>query len=206
MKSTRDRILQTLLSQPRSTIQELADAVGINTISVRHHLNSLKADNLVTEEEVRHGVGRPRLVYLLSEEGLERFPTRYLRLTNRILTQLKDTLPEAAFKSIFTDMAAGLAAEYAQKAEKLSVEEKLNMLQDVLGEEGFSLEWFRNGDEYTIREISCPYLHIGQAHPEVCLVDQALISAVMSVPVEKIQCVLSGDGHCSFSVPAVQKK
>lgn len=202
IKSTRDRILQTLLSQPRSTVQELANAVGINAISVRHHLSSLKADSLVVEEEERHGVGRPRLVYLLSEQGLERFPTRYLRLTNRILTQLKDTLPEETVKSIFTDMAASLASEYAKKAEKLDMEDKLNMLQDILAEEGFSLEWFRNGDVYTIREISCPYIHVGQSHPEVCLVDQAVISAVLSIPVEKVQCVLSGDGQCAFSLPA----
>ncbi len=37
MKSTRDRILQTLVSQPRSTITDLALAVDINAISVRHH-------------------------------------------------------------------------------------------------------------------------------------------------------------------------
>ncbi len=213
MKSTRDRILQTLLTEPQSTIQSLADAVGINTISVRHHLKSLKADNLVVEEEIRHGIGRPRLVYALSEQGrmqlvalaeqgLERFPTRYLRLTTRILTQLKETLPETVYRNIFTQMASSLASDYANKASKLPLEERLNYLQDALTDEGFSIEWSREGDKYIIREVSCPYLHIGQSHPEICLVDQTLISSVLSIPAEKIQCLLSGDGHCAFTIPA----
>ena len=66
MSSTRDRILQTLLRQPRRTINDLAEAVGINPISVRHHLTSLQVEGLVTSEEERHGVGRPRLLYALT--------------------------------------------------------------------------------------------------------------------------------------------
>ena len=49
MKSTREKILTSLVSQPRSTINELADAVGINAISVRHHLTSLEAEGLVAQ-------------------------------------------------------------------------------------------------------------------------------------------------------------
>src|SRR5512135_3912890 len=94
MNSTRDRILQTLLRHPRSTINGLAEAVGINPISVRHHLTNLQIEAFVTAEEERHGVGRPRLVYFLTENGLEKFPTRYLRLTTRILSQMKDKLPQ----------------------------------------------------------------------------------------------------------------
>ena len=71
MKSTRDRILQTILHQPRRTINELAEAVDINPISARHHLTNLQAEGLVAADEERHGVGRPRLVYFLTEEGME---------------------------------------------------------------------------------------------------------------------------------------
>lgn len=86
MKSTRDRILQSLLHHPRSTINVLAGEIGINPISVRHHLTNLQAEGLIKAEEERHGVGRPRLAYSLTEDGMERFPTRYLRLTTRLLS------------------------------------------------------------------------------------------------------------------------
>ena len=200
MKSTRDRILQTLLRHPRSTINELADAVGINPISVRHHLTNLQVEGLVTAEEERHGVGRPRLVYFLTEDGLEKFPTRYLRLTTRLLTQMKEKLPQPMIGDFFREVALNLASEHEQQLKGLSVEERLDALGDLLAEEGFVVEWERIGDEYHIHEITCPYLQVGQNHPEVCMVDQILISKMLAVPAEKIQCILSGAKHCTYVV------
>ena len=203
MKSTRDRILQTLLRRPRTTINELAEAVGINPISVRHHLTNLQVEGLVEAEEERHGVGRPRLVYFLTEDGLERFPTRYLRLTTRLLSQMKEKLPGPVVGELFREVATGLADEYREQLKGLSVEERLETLKDLLSEEGFVVEWEKKGNEYFIHEITCPYLQVGQTHPEVCTVDQTLISKLLAVPANKVQCILSGAAHCTYVVQSL---
>ncbi len=206
MKSTRDRILQTLLRQPRTTINALAKNVGINPISVRHHLTNLQVEGLVGAEEERHGVGRPRLVYFLTEAGLERFPTRYLRLTSRLLDQLKESMPEPIVSKLFLQMAEDMAGEYAEQMKDRSMEERLEFMKALLTEEGFNVEWEREGSAYQIHEITCPYLQIGQNHPEVCTVDQTLISRMLAVPAEKVHCILSGDAHCTYVVQAEQAK
>jgi DeoR family transcriptional regulator, suf operon transcriptional repressor len=200
MKSTRDRLLQTMLRHPRSTINELAEAVGINPISVRHHLTNLQVDGLVAAEEERHGVGRPRLVYFLTENGLEKFPTRYLRLTTRILSQMKDKLPQLMVSEMFKEVATTMADEYQSELKGLNVEERLDAMKDLLAEEGFVVEWEKKGTEYHIHEITCPYLQVGQSHPEVCTVDQTIISKMLAVPANKIQCILSGAAHCTYVV------
>ncbi len=205
MKSTRDRILQTLLRQPRRTINELAVAVGINPISVRHHLTNLQVEGLVAAEEERHGVGRPRLVYFLTETGMERFPTRYLRLTTRLLSQMKETMPAPVVAKLFSEMADGLAQEYADQMTGMSMEERLEVARSLLTEEGFTVEWEKDGSQYRIHEITCPYLQVGQDHPEVCTVDQTLISKMLAVPAEKVQCILNGDVHCTYVVEAGAK-
>src|SRR5512140_1143797 len=132
MKSTRDRIMQTLMRQPRTTINELAVAVGINPISVRHHLTNLQVEGLVSAEEERHGVGRPRLVYFLTESGMERFPTRDLRLTSRLLDQLKSTMPEPMVSKLFSQMANDMAEDYAEQLKGLSMEERLDLTKTLL--------------------------------------------------------------------------
>lgn len=200
MKSTRERIVQTLLNHPKSTIVDLAEAVGINGISVRHHLNSLLAENLVIVEEVRHGVGRPRQVYSLSEKGLERFPTRYFRLTNRLLDQIKESLPAPMVTSLFNQIATDMAADSAQRVQSLPIEDRLDAVKQMLADEGFQVEWEQKGDEYLIHEITCPYFHVSQAHPEVCTVDQTLISTVLNISTEKVNCVLHGDSHCTYVI------
>jgi DeoR family transcriptional regulator, suf operon transcriptional repressor len=202
VKSTRERVLETLLTHQRCTINEIAFAVEINPISVRHHITKLQADGLVDSAEERHGVGRPRRVYYLSENGREHFPTRYLRLTLRILEQLKETVPQPLINQLFTQIAKDLAADHAPELEGLSMEQRLNIVKKLLTNEGFTVDWERNGDYYQIRESNCPYFHVGQNYPEVCSVDQVLISSVLSIPAEKIQCMLQGDAHCTYIVPA----
>ncbi len=102
LKSTRERVLQTLLTRRQCTINELAEEVNINPISVRHHISRLEAEGLVTSAEEKHGVGRPRRIYFLTGNGLELFPTRYLRLTLRLLEQLKRLFPSISSTSYFT--------------------------------------------------------------------------------------------------------
>ncbi len=202
-KSTRERVLRTLLTNQRCTINELAKAVDINPISVRHHITRLQAEGLVDSEEERHGVGRPRRLYFLTEEGLEQFPSRYLRLTMRLLEQLKETLPPTIVNAIFAQMAQDLASGYESGLDDLTLEDRLNLIKRLLTEEGFTVDWEQRGDEIFIHEVNCPYFHVGQNHPEVCSVDQTLISTVLSVPPERIKCMLHGDTHCTYVVPNI---
>lgn len=200
--TTRDLIKKTLLTQQRCTINDLAEAAGINPISVRHHVAKLEASGMVQSEEERHGVGRPHRVYFLTEKGMEEFPTRYLQLTVRLLEQLKETLPQQMVDKLFAQMADDLIKDYANQFDMdgLPMEERLDIVQELLRTEGFTMEWEREDDNYLIREVNCPYYHVGQSHPEVCVVDQSLISSVLSVPVEKIKCVLDGDSLCTYVV------
>ena len=198
MKSTRELVLQTLMIKPNATINDLAEAVDINTISVRHHLTSLQADGIVQAQEVRHGVGRPRLVYSLTEKGADLFPTRYLRLVNQLFSQLKNHLPKKEMERILTQVAYDIAAGFGEKILDLSTEEKLTAIQEFLSKEGFLIEWSKEDANYIISEISCPFYHISQAHPEVCLIDRSMISALLSAPVDRVSCVLNGDSHCAY--------
>ncbi len=202
MSSTRDFVLRTLLTQPRITVNDLAGKVGISPISVRHHIASLEAEGLIASEDERHGVGRPRQVFFLTQAGIELFPTRYVRLTVRLLEHLKETMPEAMISKLFTQMAEDLARDLSNGTEmkNLSMKERLDLVKDLLRREGFNIEWEQLENGYQIYEASCPYYYIGQNHPEVCAVDQILISKVLAMPAEKVRCILNGDSNCTYVV------
>ncbi len=206
MKSTKDKILQTLLRKPKITINDIAEAVGINPISVRHHLSNLEKEGLIGAEEERHGVGRPRLMYSLTQDGMEKFPTKYLQLTTRLLSQMKESMPAPVVARLFSQIAEDLANEYASQMQGMGMEERLEFVKDMLAREGFVVEWEKKGDDYQIHEISCPYYQIGVAHPEVCEVDQTLISKMLALPVNKVQCILDGGAHCTYVVHPVAVK
>lgn len=192
--------MHTLLLKERSTINELAKVVDINPISVRHHLLKLEVEGFVDSEESRHGVGRPHQVYFLTERGREQFPTRYIRLTLRLLEQLKEKVPQSFVQSLFTEMATDLAASYMGEIQGLSFDERLDFVKLLLSSEGFNVEVEKKDNQYLLHETSCPYYQIGQNHPEVCVLDKTLISTLLAVPAEKVQCLLKGDSICSYVI------
>ena len=198
---TRESILRTLRSRGGCTVKDLAGAAGISPISVRHHLSSLQADGLIHQEEVRHGVGRPYHLFTLTDQARELFPTRYFRLTNRLLGEIKDVMPDGSIEGLLSGVAESMAHDYASQLQGLSFERRLDRLTELLDEEGFSAEIERRSDEIIIRELSCPYFQVGQQHPEVCMIDQAFIAQALALPVERVRCLLEGDAHCAFSIP-----
>jgi len=206
MKTTRDKVLATIKLHPKSTILEIAEQVNINAISVRHHLTNLQADGLIVAEEERHGVGRPRLVYSLTEKGVENFPSRYFHLVNSLMDQIKEKLPEKDVNSIFHNMAEKLTSDYDSILKNMPIEERLDLLKIILNKEGFEMEWEKKGNECVIKEISCPYFKIGDQHPEVCLFDKSLISNVLNVPMNKISHHEREENLCTYTIDLSERK
>ena len=206
MKTTREKVLITIKLHPKSTIMEIADQVDINAISVRHHLTNLQAEGLIMAEEERHGVGRPRLVYSLTDRGMENFPSRYFRLVNSLMDQIKETLPEKDINSIFHNMAEKLTSDYKQILAKMTLEERLELLKTILNNEGFDVEWEKQGKECCIKEISCPYFKIGDNHPEVCLFDKSIISNILGVPMNEISHQDREEDLCTYTINLADQK
>ena len=202
MNTTREQLLRAIQSRGQATIVELAETLGISVVSIRHHLSTLQAEGLVQSVEVRRGAqaGRPHLVYSPTQAALERFPTKYVRLSERLLDELKASLPPAVIENIFAQMAQGVVAEYSPKLAGKSVEEKMELLVSMLGEEGFLAEWNRSGETISLTEYNCPYIRIGQRHPEICAIDETMIRQVLDAVVEKTTCVLNGAERCVFVI------
>ena len=197
---TRDIILRTLRARGKCTVNELAEASLVSPVSVRHHLSNLQAESLVAVEDERHGVGRPRQLFSLTETGLDLFPSRYVRLTNRLLDEIKESNPGGKVEQLFTGVASTMAADVARRLEGLPLDQRLARMVELLAEEGFDAQIERQEGRILIRELSCPYFRVGRKHPEVCTVDQAFIATTLSLPVERVTCQLQGADTCTFAV------
>lgn len=200
MNTTRELILRHIRTNSQATIAELAEASGISPVSVRHHVSALQAEGLLTSVEVRRGVGRPHLAYSLTDAAQERFPAKYFQFSERLLDELKASLSPNVIENIFMGMAEGMVAEYAQRMHGRSLEEKMELLVQMLGAEGFMAKWNRVGETIQLTEYNCPYVRIGQRHPEICTIDQAVIRQVLDADVEKTNCVLTGAERCVFVI------
>ncbi|MFQ5409597.1 MAG: helix-turn-helix transcriptional regulator [Anaerolineales bacterium] len=196
---TRDVIFEALHTAGRLSVNELAEHAEVSPVTVRHHLTALQAQGLVQSTETRGGVGRPKLLYSLTETALEQHnPRKYARLSRRLLDEMKSALPAGVVSDILTRIARKRAAHHVSDLHWRSFEDRIASLVALLGEEGFMAEWDSAGDAYYLTEHNCPYFRLGKSHPEVCTFDQILISEVLEVPVERTTCLLDGDDQCVF--------
>lgn len=202
MKSTREKILSTLLTKRQATIKELSEAVEINGISVRHHLINLQAEGLITAEEQRHGVGRPSFVYRLTEAGMEKFPTNYLKLTDHLLTEMENLLSKEQLDATLERIGKLEAQETTHIDKNWPIETQIEQLANQLAGDRFLLSWKREGDKIMMQSHNCPYLHIGNSHPEICKVDQSLFSEALGRDVQLTSCLLRGDPACIYTINA----
>ncbi|GAF88364.1 unnamed protein product, partial [marine sediment metagenome] len=74
IQSTRQQILQYLQRHGRATVKELGSLLSLTSTGIRQHLTVLERDGLVDAREERGRVGRPTLVYSLTEKADALFP------------------------------------------------------------------------------------------------------------------------------------
>lgn len=201
MHAVRKHILELLKERDGATVAELAESLNMAPVSVRHHLDILQGDNLISVErlERKGNVGRPQQVYALTNVANEHFPDNFAALAAGLVRQLKKVLPpeqvEAAFKALAHDFAGKVQSDLAD----LSIEDRLEQVTMFLNERGYLARWEANESapdgSFLLHKCNCPYAGVSDEHSELCLMDQALINELMGESCQRIQS-MANDGRC----------
>lgn len=200
MQSTRQEILEILKADGQATVEDLAERLELTPMTIRHHLNVLQAQNLVEASKVRRSqkVGRPRLVYTLTEAADDLFPQSYGELASYLVSEVKEMLGPEETKAIFRRVADRVAKEAPPAVEGQTFEERLDEVVDFLGEQGFLSTWDKTDEGYVLTNINCPYRQVSRMHDEVCIMDTTLINQLLDVDLQRTSSMRQGEGACSF--------
>lgn len=202
MHTLRKRILEIIKENNGATVAELAQALDMAPVSVRHHLDILQGDNLICVANVeRQGnVGRPKQVYGLTDQAVSYFPDNFAALSSVLVRQLKEILPPDQLCKTFQVMAQEMAAELEQTADRTeSLEERLEQIVLFLNARGYLSRWERIEDEtrsgYLLHKHNCPYDGVSDEHPELCMMDQVLINELAGCECQRTRSMIE-EGHC----------
>ena len=113
MQSTRQEILEILKEERQATVEDLAERLELTPMTIRHHLNILQAQNLVVASKVHRSkkVGRPRLVYTLTDAADDLFPQSYGELARHLVSEVKETMGQQEAEAILRRVADRVASE-----------------------------------------------------------------------------------------------
>lgn len=210
MQQTRQHILEILKEQNEATVDEivaaLSDRIGeITAVTVRHHLEILRGDGLVSAPAVRRRTtpGRPQYIYALTDKALELFPNNYRTLAEELLQQIKKTLPPREVNVILEGVAGVMAS--GLQAGDLPMPARLNHVIDYLTQQGYNARWESTERGYILHMHNCPYHHLTASHAELCEMDFHLLSSLLGgiVP-RRIGHMARGDESCAYLVPVPQ--
>lgn len=209
METTRQTILN-ILRRRQATVDDLVRELGLAPATVRRHLDILARDGYVNVTQVRRKTGRPHYLFSITEAGSDLFPRGYVRITNRLLEEIRSLTPEETSgrsgaelaELVFERMARRLAQRIGPQIHGSHLAERIEAARQALAEEGivFEVDQLEGGEYLLIGEgCPCPRMHDGTDY--VCVHDQRLLSLLLGADVEPVRPDLVGRaGSCAYRV------
>jgi DeoR family transcriptional regulator, suf operon transcriptional repressor len=200
---TKSKILHELRAGDR-TARDVAARLRVQVSAARKHLERLKELGLVEERFVRHGPGRPRKLYLLTDAGKELFPRRYDAILNAVLARItRDRGGD------YTEQLLRNVADDTVKDVRLG-RGRMNRLIGTLNDLGFDASLQTRDSTRTITSRNCPILRVALAHREVVCRGfhaEVIRRATGAASVQRGKWIVDGDPVCThmFSEPQADR-
>lgn len=202
MQTRRQEILMILKRQGESTVNQLAGMLVLTPVTIRHHLDILRADGLVEASAIRRGrgPGRPRFIYTLTAEAGDCFPQCYDNLANELLDQMQTRLGKQETQDILNAIAARRLQRAPEQDASLSLEKRIERTAAYLTEQGYIASWGKEKGNWFIRICNCLYQNVSSLHPELCSIDLFVLEQLAGEKLERVQSMTDGSHACVYQV------
>jgi predicted ArsR family transcriptional regulator len=204
---TRDLVARSILENGPSTAVALATRLKLTPAGIRRHLDSLIAEGILEEREphLRSAKtrGRPSKVFVMSDQGRERFEHSY------------DDLAVAALKYLSNQgehLVSGFAKQRADeivRKSKVSVapaKDRAKALAGFLSSEGYAASAHTHGIGVEVCQHHCPIAHVAAEFPQLCEEETRAFSEILGTHVQRLATIAHGDGVCTTFIPQIQTR
>ena len=208
LEGTRLKILAFIQKQGSATVDQIAQELDLSSASIRRHLDILRADRLVSYDQVRRKAGRPQFNYFLTEEGYESGYREYQELLTLLLNEVTSLVPadlvgregENLLQFLILRISNQVSSPYLEPGQP-SQEARLAKLEKALTDRGFSPEITQEDTQVLIRLCNCPFRASALGQKLVCHFDQKLIADILGVEPVRQYTIHDGENACCYSAP-----
>ncbi|MBL8058990.1 MAG: ArsR family transcriptional regulator [Anaerolineales bacterium] len=200
MQSTRQAILEYLKKNGHATVDDLAGHLALTPVTVRHHLDILRSENLVGEPIIRHRTsrGRPQYVFTLTDQASAHFPKNYDDLATKLLDEVRAQGGEQLVNVIFAGVAARLSGEAPAPPPDEPLAARLDRAVGFLNSRGYVSHWELTEEGVLLHTCNCPYEALAQRHPELCHMDLVLVGNLLGCVPQRVSRLAQGEASCAY--------
>ena len=200
MQPTRRQILDHLRRYGKGSVKELGELLGLTSTGIRQHLTILERDGLIQGHEERGRVGRPALVYSLTDLGDALYPKEYANLATLLLEELRSAGGDAGVQDLLQRAARRKAEPYLGRLAGLDLPARVAEVAKIMEEEGTLVSTSVEGRTIFINRLTCPYPDVARAHKDLCYLDQQFVDHLLEDTTKLEKCIVRGDAHCSYRI------
>ncbi len=202
MQATRQRILEILKQNGTATVEDLGKELQLTPVTIRHHLDILRSENLVQAPKVRRRdtPGRPQHVYALTEEADNYFPKNYAGLADAMLQEVHERSTPDEVHSFLNGIAQRIAAEAPIAAPNETMQQRMERITKFMNEKGYSTSYEQVDNGFLLRAINCPYRDLTRDHSDVCVVDQAMLRTLTGQVPQRLDSIANGSSACTYLI------
>jgi predicted ArsR family transcriptional regulator len=204
MQATRQQILDFIRRHGRATVKDLDTFLQLTPTGVRQHLTVLEREGLVTAQEERGRVGRPALVYKLSEQGDALYPKSYDQLANALLEEVRALTGAQALQTLLRRVASNFAAPYMAQLENRPLAERVQEATSIIQERGCLAEASQDGDDWLIKQYTCPFPNVAGENSCACSLDVEFVRQLVGADARLTTSLLRDDPACTFRIRPVE--
>ncbi|MEA3188636.1 MAG: hypothetical protein QOD99_2466 [Chthoniobacter sp.] len=201
-KSQRLAIVNKLKRTQGLPVSELADALHMSYMGVKQHCVDLQKDGYLDTWRRPKPIGRPEMLYRLTQRAHELFAQDSNAITIELLASAQKLYgPTAAEKLLFT-IFQRKSAHYAEKLKGDTLAARAKWLARLRDQEGCMADFETGDHELRIVEHHCPILDLLRAYPIVARLEGEMFQRVLRVPVAREETSVSGLYRCTFHLGA----
>ena len=204
MQPTRKDILDHLRSSGHATIRELGSTLGLTSTGIRQHLTVLERDGLVEAHEKRGHVGRPALVYSLTEQGDALYPKQYDQFANLLLEEVREVAGADGVQTLLRRVATRLAEPHVERLRTLPLAERVSEATSVIQERGCLADSRSENGDWLIMQHTCPFPNVAKKNSSVCALDVEFIRQLVGADARLTKSLLRGDDSCTYRIRVAQ--
>ena len=205
-EGTREGVARSILENGPSTAAQLSERLGITPAGVRRHLDSLLEDGTLEAREphaaLSRGRGRPSKVFVMTDDGRQRFEHTYDDLAISALRFISTKSP-AFIKEFAKNRADDLVRKFEIKYKKSKDQTKA--LGEFLTSEGYSTTIHKVGVGQELCQHHCPIAHVAAEFPQLCEEETKAFSSILDTHVQRLATIAHGDGVCTTFIPQIKK-